>query len=755
MESTLDSLVWIDKSEFTYDELVDLKFNRLTLVSSDDYSSKEIELYSEIGEHSRIPRHYYLSRFGKPTHSETVFPLVANFPKFAGTLREGQRIGTKTFLDKLSAEAPYGGILQAKCGAGKTISSLYLASKIKTRTCVLVHKKDLLDQWVVAIQKFLPSAQIGTIQGKNNSFKNCDIVVATFQSIQSKFNVLFDANFFWYFGTIIIDECFIAGTLVDGKPIEEYKVGDLVRSVNHTTGKVELKPVIKLKKTPCRSSLLKIKVNGKEIVCTEKHPFYVKDIGYIPAHQLTTDMEVYCETSQSQQSSLQELRDDSSMSRRERQPQTSIQTQESVSERSGVLLYRMSERMEIEEGQSNDGKDKQNLCLGSNENEQSIISSRSKSKDLEDSKADGTQTSNTRGQRNRADETTRALTSSTRGWLDGRAHHPEKRLPTFRLSKRSNTLQDRSSECGTEDSIGSGRTQSRIFEETGTRSEERAYFGFYRVDSISNIQHGSSKGDGHVYNLEVKDNHNYFAEDVLVHNCHHIGAKTFTEVMTYFPAKIRIGLTATPRRKDGMERVFEHNIGPILAKMAGQTLTGNYTQTLYESNINMKKYKLYGGKGKVSISKLITGISEDQLRNHYILEVLEVAFGKGRKVLLLSNRKNQLIELHKAWQEKHGDTSGLYMGGMKASQQRASSQKQVIFGTAQIFAEGTDIPALDTLCLISPMSDIEQAIGRIQRLYDGKKAPFVWDLVDNNSVCLAMAKKRQKHLEQTGFKQSK
>lgn len=444
MKPVLESLVWLDKSELSPKEVIHLKYQVLTLASKSDYNSKQIEIFEELDDWIGVPRYYFFKNYeGREFEDVTSFPRLKDFPKFALQLRAGQKIATKDFLDKLATTHKYGGILQADCGSGKTISSLYLASKIKARALVLVHKSDLLNQWIEAIQKALPKAKIGVVQGSTRTFKGAHITVATFQTIRSQMESLDKEGFFDYFGVNIIDET------------------------------------------------------------------------------------------------------------------------------------------------------------------------------------------------------------------------------------------------------------------------------------------------------------------------HHIGSDTFTEVLQYFSSRIRIGLTATPRRKDGFEDVFFYNIGPILTVMEGETMKGKYLQTLYKSNVNLRKCKLYGGKGKVSISKMITLLAEDEYRNFMILDTLKDAVASGRKVLVLSNRKQQLVDLHKHWRKKVGNNSGLYTGGMKAEELKISATKDLIFGTAQLFAEGTDIKELDCLCLISPMGDIQQAIGRIQRVCAGKKEPFIWDIVDNNDICLAMAKKRRKFYDKTGFTEQK
>lgn len=73
-------------------------------------------------------------------------------------------------------------------------------------------------------------------------------------------------------------------------------------------------------------------------------------------------------------------------------------------------------------------------------------------------------------------------------------------------------------------------------------------------------------------------------------------------------------------------------------------------------------------------------------------------------------------------------------------------QARVIFATWQFAAEGLDIPALDTLFMVTPMSDVEQAVGRILRPHEGKKEPVVVDMRDDNvAMFQKMGKTRDKY----------
>ena len=106
--------------------------------------------------------------------------------KFTGTLRENQeepvRITRKAFKNPLKR----GGILALAAGFGKTTISLFLISKLKRKTIVLVHKEFLMEQWIERIKQFLPTARIGKIQGKVFDISNKDIVIGMLQTISQR-----------------------------------------------------------------------------------------------------------------------------------------------------------------------------------------------------------------------------------------------------------------------------------------------------------------------------------------------------------------------------------------------------------------------------------------------------------------------------------------------------------------------------------------------------------------------------------------
>ena len=73
---------------------------------------------------------------------------------------------------------------------------------------------------------------------------------------------------------------------------------------------------------------------------------------------------------------------------------------------------------------------------------------------------------------------------------------------------------------------------------------------------------------------------------------------------------------------------------------------------------------------------------------------------------------------------------------MKQEDLNKSAQKQIILATFQLASEGFNVPALNTLIFASPISDIQQSIGRILRERPEERIyiPLCIDIADEFSV---------------------
>jgi len=118
---------------------------------------------------------------------------------FQGTLREPQ-------LEAINEILKYdNGVLSAPPGFGKTVIGAYFTAARACSTLVLVHRKELLDQWIARLSLFLgiDPKEIGRIgSGKNKPNGRLD--VAMIQSLVRKDEV---SDLVANYGQVIVDEC--------------------------------------------------------------------------------------------------------------------------------------------------------------------------------------------------------------------------------------------------------------------------------------------------------------------------------------------------------------------------------------------------------------------------------------------------------------------------------------------------------------------------------------------------------------------
>lgn len=240
---------------------------------------------------------------------------------------------------------------------------------------------------------------------------------------------------------------------------------------------------------------------------------------------------------------------------------------------------------------------------------------------------------------------------------------------------------------------------------------------------------------GMVHSLAIKDK---YPEEfykwpgmVIVDELHRIAARTWSPVPGMFPAKYRVGVTATPRRKDGAENVFFYHIGRVSFSAKEQRMVPRVRRV--RTTFNFAKTTKFN-PNTISRSILVNILVKSKSRNLAIVEQIVLAHRAGRKILVLSERLEHLSTLEKAVKkelENDPPSTGYYVGGMSPEEREESAQADIIFATNQYASEGMDIPALDTLFLTTPVGDVEQAVGRILRPKKGKKEPIVVDIRDD------------------------
>jgi len=105
-----------------------------------------------------------------------------------------------------------------------------------------------------------------------------------------------------------------------------------------------------------------------------------------------------------------------------------------------------------------------------------------------------------------------------------------------------------------------------------------------------------------------------------------------------------------------------------------------------------------------------------------------------RHTIILSHNLNVLEYMYNKIVCNNLASVGYYVGGMTEQELKISETKQVILATYSMAAEGLDIPTLNAEFLISPKTDVVQAVGRILRAKHATSSPVIYDFIDSHET---------------------
>ena len=239
----------------------------------------------------------------------------------------------------------------------------------------------------------------------------------------------------------------------------------------------------------------------------------------------------------------------------------------------------------------------------------------------------------------------------------------------------------------------------------------------------------------------------------IVDECHHISSEVFSRSLLKIVTKYVLGLSATMQRKDGLTKVFKMFLGEIIYKEKRDATDEVLVKAVeYKTNDEEFNEVIYDYRGNPQYSSMITKLCTYNQRCEFIIQVLsnELKIYPEQQVMILGQNKNILVYLHKAIEHRNIASVGFYVGGMKKDDLKNSESKKVIIATYAMAAEALDIKSLTTLFLVTPRTDITQAVGRILRVKH--KRPLVVDFVDTHKVFKNQWNKRRKFYEKNKYK---
>ena len=227
---------------------------------------------------------------------------------------------------------------------------------------------------------------------------------------------------------------------------------------------------------------------------------------------------------------------------------------------------------------------------------------------------------------------------------------------------------------------------------------------------------------------------------VIVDECHHIPAVSFGRVLSEVKARYLTGLTATPRRRDGLHPILEMQVGPVRFAVDAKS---EAARRPFEHRLIVRNTTFVGGASDPAegIQTLYAALADDARRNRLILDDVVQAIQEGRSPILLTERRDHLEHLATRLRPfvRH---LVVIQGGMTPSERREATaqlaripegEPRLVLATGRYVGEGFDDARLDTLFLTMPVSwkgTLIQYAGRLHRLHPGKTEVRIYDYVD-------------------------
>ena len=244
---------------------------------------------------------------------------------------------------------------------------------------------------------------------------------------------------------------------------------------------------------------------------------------------------------------------------------------------------------------------------------------------------------------------------------------------------------------------------------------------------------------------------------VIVDECHHLGAAAYDHSVKPIAARYWLGLTATPSRRDGLGGLVDWQLGPVRHTFDGDRHLGTLLEADSEHRGPRRELHIhqttfaYGDVDLTepgALAEVHRALANDADRNVQIVEDVQDALTRGRNCLVLTRRVAQVEALASALKQK-GHRPHVLQGGMAVKRRREIVEQLadarpgsgvLVIGTTPFIGEGFDAPALDTLFLAGPISFdglLIQCVGRVVRASVGKDVAEVHDYHDAGTPILA------------------
>lgn len=587
-------------------------------------------------------------------------------------------------------------------------------------------------------------------------------------------------------GLWVQDECFPAGTLIDGVPIETLCIGDTVTAFNEATGGFEKRKIVRTFKNGAPKHMVRLLTKGHHVLhCTQGHPFWTKR-GWVAAGDLQLTDEVFgYEMYELRESHI--VNDGISTlpiqkkwsyflstfvrlraSRRKQDAASEIARNDArglhdlwktrgfkwasvasiPKNRARILLDSVFKHLSRTSIIRNNVKNESEIRFRKNDSQQPHGAGGVEVKNASYIKEDRTPAEGSWGERARTYFARTDFIHAFFGiWFCNATRHKNKSV-SRKCRACSAVLQTRSWALGVKNCIGGGRRiPSRA---TTSGCEKRCVSEWVGLDSIevyerNNIdQPGNGCDDGFVYNIEVEELHTYVANGIVVHNCHHVlRDNKWGKAADMFPNARGLGVTATPLRADGkglgrhVDGLFDDMVeGPSMRDLINMGFLTEYRVFAPKSDLDRASIPVSDATGDFSPVKMRAAVRKSQILGDVVKHYLRIA--PNKLGVTFAPDVETATDIAQQF-NLAGVPAAVVSAKTPDAERKAILRKfrrrellQVV--NVDLFGEGFDLPAIEVVSMARPTQSyglFVQQFGRSLRLLDGKQFAIIIDHVGN------------------------
>ena len=227
---------------------------------------------------------------------------------------------------------------------------------------------------------------------------------------------------------------------------------------------------------------------------------------------------------------------------------------------------------------------------------------------------------------------------------------------------------------------------------------------------------------------------------VIVDECHHSASSTISSVLREINSKYVYGVTATPFRGDGLEKINFMLLGPVRYKYTAKE-KGMEQGILHYIVPRFTRTVIPHRRDRLHVNDAYELIRDSEIRNNQIIDDIMHCVEIGRTPVVLTKYTEHAARIYDKV-KSYADRAFLLTGTKSKKEQKklrtemeqvSADESMILIATGQLIGEGFDFPRLDTLIMATPVAwkgIVEQYAGRLNRDYEGKNNVMIYDYVD-------------------------